>query len=101
MARDANATGRQSYTQILKSTVLIGGSSVVSIGVSIIRNKAMALLVGPEGVGLIGLYNATIDIAHAIAGFGMNASGVRQIAESVGSNDPDRIARTATALRRI
>ena len=101
MARDANATGRQSYTQILKSTVLIGGSSVVSIGFSIIRNKAMALLLGPEGVGLIGLYNATIDIAHAIAGFGMNASGVRQIAESVGSNDPDRIARTATALRRI
>ncbi|MBO9197576.1 O-antigen translocase [Rhizobium sp. 16-449-1b] len=101
MASSLNTAGRQSYTQILKSTVMIGGSSVVNIGFSVVRNKAMALMLGPEGVGLIGLYNATTDIVHSVAGFGLNASGVRQIAESAGSNDPERIARTATALRRI
>jgi antigen flippase len=101
MVVQSKSASRQSYTQILKSTVIIGGSSVVNIGFSIIRNKAMALLLGPEGIGLMGLYTATTDIVHALAGLGVNASGVRQIAEAVGTEDADRIARTATALRRI
>ncbi|WEX91225.1 O-antigen translocase [Sinorhizobium garamanticum] len=89
-----------SYRQILKSTALIGGSSVVTVLFSIIRNKAMALLLGPAGIGLIGLYSSIADIASALAGLGIQASGVRQIAEAVGSGDTDRIARTATVLKR-
>ncbi|MFD2348006.1 oligosaccharide flippase family protein [Sinorhizobium terangae] len=89
-----------SYSQILKSTALIGGSSVINVLFSIIRNKAMALLLGPAGVGLIGLYSSIADIAYALAGLGIQASGVRQIAEAVGSGDADRIARTATVLKR-
>lgn len=88
------------YSQILKSTALIGGSSVVTVLFSIIRNKAMALLLGPAGVGLIGLYSSIADIACALAGLGIQASGVRQIAEAAGTGDTDRIARTATVLRR-
>lgn len=89
-----------SYSQILKSTALIGGSSVITVLFSIIRNKAMALLLGPAGVGLIGLYSSIADIAFSLAGLGIQASGVRQIAEAVGSGDADRIARTATVLKR-
>ncbi|WFU51593.1 O-antigen translocase [Sinorhizobium terangae] len=89
-----------SYSQILKSTALIGGSSVINVLFSIIRNKAMALLLGPAGLGLIGLYSSIADIAYALAGLGIQASGVRQIAEAVGSGDADRIARTATVLKR-
>ncbi|MBB3657680.1 PST family polysaccharide transporter [Rhizobium sp. BK650] len=89
------------YTQILKSTMLMGGSSLVNVALSIIRNKALAVLLGPEGVGLIGLYGSIIDMAQAIAGLGVSSSGVRQIAEAAGTGDEDRIARSATALRRI
>lgn len=96
----ANSEGERSYTQILKSTALIGGSSVVTVLFSVIRNKAMALLLGPAGVGLIGLYSSVADIAYAIAGLGIQASGVRQIAEAVGTGDTERVARTATVLRR-
>jgi len=45
----------RTYGQILKSSALIGGSSVLSLGLAMIRNKAMALLLGPTGIGLIGL----------------------------------------------
>lgn len=92
---------KQTYTQILKSTALIGGSSVINVGFSIIRNKAMALLLGPEGVGLIGLYMSASDMAQTIAGMGVNASGVRQIASAAGTGDKERIATTAIVLRRI
>jgi len=91
----------QTYTQILKSTMLMGGSSLVNVALSIIRNKALAVLLGPEGVGLIGLYGSIIDMAQAIAGMGVSGSGVRQIAEAAGTGDADKIARSATALRRI
>lgn len=96
----ANSEGERSYTQILKATALIGGSSVITVLFAIIRNKAIAILLGPAGVGLMGLYSSIADIAYAIAGLGIQASGVRQIAEAVGSGDAERVARTATVLRR-
>jgi len=99
-AEKAAPAEKHTYGQILKSSALIGGSSVLKIGIGIVRNKAMAVLLGPSGVGLIGLYNSLIDLAQNIAGMGVNSSGVRQIAEAVGSGDDEKIARTAVVLRR-
>lgn len=89
-----------SYGQILKSSALIGGSSVLNIGIGIVRTKAMAILLGPAGFGLFGLYGSVADITASIAGMGINNSGVRQIAEAVGSGDGQRIAQTTAVLRR-
>jgi antigen flippase len=55
---------------------------------------------GPAGFGLMGLYGSITDLAQSIAGMGINASGVRQIAEAVGAGDSERIARAAVVLRR-
>ncbi|MBY3128783.1 O-antigen translocase [Rhizobium laguerreae] len=91
----------QTYTQILKSTMLMGGSSLVNVALSVIRNKALAVLLGPEGVGLMGLYQSIVDIAQTAAGLGLGGSGVRQVAEAAGTGDEARIAQSAKALRRI
>lgn len=98
-----NATAppaRESYGQILTSSALIGGSSLFNIAVGIVRTKLFATLLGPSGFGLFGLYNSVADLAQNLAGVGVNSSGVRQIAEAVGSEDTERIARTAVVLRR-
>jgi PST family polysaccharide transporter len=91
---------KQSYGQILKSSALIGGSSVINIAVGAVRAKAMALLLGPAGVGVMGLYTSIFDLTRSIVGMGINSSGVRQIAEAVGSGDERRISQTAAVLRR-
>jgi PST family polysaccharide transporter len=91
---------QRTYGRILKSSALIGGSAAVEIVLRIVRTKAMALLLGPAGVGLLGLFGSIADLAQTIAGMGVNQSGVRQIAVAVGSGDPTRIARTVTVLRR-
>lgn len=101
MAAADETAGGKSYGQILKSTAVIGGSSVVNIGFAIVRNKGMAVLLGSEGVGLMGLYSSIADLAQTLGGLGVQASGVRQIAEAVGTGDEQRIARTAIVLRRI
>jgi antigen flippase len=83
-----------SYMQILKSTAMIGGSSLVNIAFSVIRMKAVALLLGPGGVGLMSLYNSISELAQTLAGLGIQASGVRQIAEASGTEDERKVART-------
>src|SRR5690349_14029060 len=89
-----------SYGQILKSSALIGGAEMLNVVVRIVRNKAMAVLLGPAGFGLAGLYSSLSDLSQSIAGMGVNSSGVRQIAEAVGSTDTERIARTVGVVRR-
>lgn len=91
---------KDSYGQILKSSALIGGSSVINIAMGIVRTKAMAMFLGPSGFGLMGLFGSIVDLTASIVGMGINSSGVRQIAESVGTGDKERIARTAAVLRR-
>lgn len=97
---EAATPEKNTYGQILKSSALIGGSSMINIAIGIARTKAMALLLGPSGVGLIGLYGSITELTQSIAGMGINSSGVRQIAEAVGSGDSGRIARTAKILQR-
>jgi len=88
------------HAQILKSSALVGGSQVANIAIGIVRTKAMALLLGPAGYGLFGLFGSIALLAQSIADLGVNSSGVRQIAAAVGSGDSDRIALTTAVLRR-
>ena len=89
-----------SYGQILRSTALIGASSVAAMALGVVRAKVMAVLLGPAGVGLFGLYGSIVELTQSLAGMGVNSSGVRQIAAAVGSGDADRVARTVAVLRR-
>lgn len=94
-------TEGKTYGQVLKSSALIGGASVLNVVFAIVRTKVMALLLGPAGIGLFGLYSSICDLTRSVAGLGINSSGVRQIAEAVGTGDAQRIARTVTTLRRV
>lgn len=100
-AAEVVAAEKGTYGQILKSSALIGGSSVVSIVIRVVRTKAMAMLLGPTGIGLFGLYGSVASLTQSIAGMGINSSGVRQIAAAVGSDDQIRIGQTAAVLKRI
>jgi enterobacterial common antigen flippase len=90
-----------SYGQILHSFVLIGGSAVINIGMGLVRTKAMAMILGPAGFGLMGAFTSIADVARSVAQLGINSSGVRQIAEAHATGDAQRIARTALVLRRV
>lgn len=91
---------KSSYSQILKSSALVGGSQVMNIAIGIGRTKAMAILLGPSGFGLFGLYGSIANLTQSIGGMGINSSGVRQIANAAGSSDTKVIAKTAAVLRR-
>jgi enterobacterial common antigen flippase len=100
-AQDGKAVAPKSYAQILRSSALIGGSSAVTMLIGVFRAKAMAVMLGPAGFGLMGAFTTIADLARTLAQLGINNSGVRQIAEAAGSGDLQRIARTVTVLRRV
>lgn len=90
-----------SHRQIFKSTALIGSTQVINLGISILRTKVLATLLGPAGMGLAGLYMSAVGFIGAVSGLGLNASGVRQISAAAGANDQTRIAITVITLRRL
>jgi antigen flippase len=93
--------GEGTYSQILKSSALVGGSQILNIAIGMIRNKAMAVLLGPAGFGLFGLYSSVANLAQTLAGMGVNSSGVRQIAAAVSTHDDRTIWQTVVVLRRV
>lgn len=96
----ATRQASDSYREILLSTALIGGSNLISMVFSLIRMKTLALLLGPAGVGLMAMFSSIADVAVALAGMGVNQSGVRQIAQAEGTGERQRIAATMLTLRR-
>ena len=45
-----------SHRQIFRSSAIVGGASVINMAIGIIKVKVLAVLLGPAGVGLMGLY---------------------------------------------
>ncbi|MCW5701096.1 MAG: oligosaccharide flippase family protein [Bradyrhizobium sp.] len=81
--------GNGSYRRILKSTGIVGSASVVNMVLGIARLKLFAVLLGPSGVGLLGLFANIMMFTSTIATLGMATSGLRQIA-STGLDDERR-----------
>ncbi len=89
-----------SQRQIFKSTGIIGGAKVLTIIIGIVRVKVVAVLLGPTGIGVMSLLQATIDLVRNATGLGINISGVRDIADSAITKNAQIMANTVTILRR-
>lgn len=88
----------KSHKQILKNTGIVGGSQIASILIGIIRTKVIALLLGPIGIGYIGVLQNILDLVRQATGFGINFSGIKDVAESNSKNDLHRLSKTVTIL---
>ena len=65
--------------RLFKVTALLSSSSLVEITLNIIKTKLLALLTGPTGVGLMGLYQSLINLLRSLASVFAGA-GVVQVA---------------------
>lgn len=100
MSAETEAPREASYGQILESSSIIGGAQAINYLISLVRIKIVAVLLGPTGVGLIGLYQSLTSLLSTVSGLGINSSGVREVANAHGHNDPAAYARTVKTLLR-
>ena len=65
-----------------------------------VKNKFVAILLGPSGFGLMSVFGTITVLVGTISGMGVAISGVRQIAEAQGIGDQEQVARVVKTLRR-
>ena len=75
----------------------MGASSVVTIALSIVRQKFIAVTLGAEGVGLLGLLVTGLTLAVTLFGVGLASSGVRYVAKAK-EGDEAEFLNTRSAL---
>ena len=79
----------------MRAAVLLSGSSIVAIVMTLATAKGLAVLVGPRGVGEFALLQSVVDLAVLLAGLGISVSIVRLVADALDRRDDIR----ATAAR--
>ena len=76
-----NEDDKGTYGHVLKYTGVFGGVQGLNVLVSLVRNKFVALLLGPSGMGLVTLFNTTVAFVSQSTHFGISTSAVRQLSE--------------------
>ena len=92
---------KNSYRNITKAIGLFGGVQVFQILVGIIRNKIVALLLGPWGMGINGLITSATQFIASLTGFGLHTSSVRDVSKAHATTDIKEISITISVLRRL
>ena len=88
-----------SYGHVLKYTGVFGGVQGLNILVSLVRNKFVALLLGPSGMGLVSLFNTTVSFISQATSLGISFSAVRHISEYLDAGDEQRTVHFVKVVR--
>lgn len=91
---------KEGYKDAFKATSLFGGVQLITIIISIVRTKIIAILIGPAGFGLMSLFNSTILLVSSLTNMGLASSAVREIAQSYGEGDSQKVSTKVNAIRR-
>lgn len=89
------------YKSIAKANAIFGGVQVYIIFIGIIRSKLVAILLGVEGMGIMGLLNSTIDLVKTATNCGLQTSAVRDVSLAKNSNNNGRISAVYTIISKL
>lgn len=92
---------RRSYKDSLKATSLFGGVQVYNILISIIRSKIIAILLGPAGMGISGLFTSTTGLITSFTNLGIASSSVRDIAMAHANEDERKVIFVVSVFRKL
>lgn len=77
---------------IIKATAVLGSASVVNILTGLVSAKISAVLLGPGGVGYMGLLQSLLGLAGMVAGMGVSTGFVRDGARALAEADMRRLS---------
>ena len=88
-----------SYNHVLKYTGIFGGVQGLNIIINLVRNKLVALLLGPDGMGLASLFNTTVNFISQSTNLGISFSAVKHISSLYEENDEEKMAHFVKVVR--
>ena len=87
------------YSHVLKFTWVFGGVQGLNVVIGLVRNKFVALLLGPGGMGLVSLFNTTVQLISQATHLGISFSAVRHISENYDANHTENAAHYVKVVR--
>ena len=94
-----NSESKDSYSHVLKYTGIFGGVQGLNIVIGLVRNKLIALLLGPSGMGLASLFNSSINFVSQATNLGISFSAVKNISEVFDKGDEKRLLHIINMVR--
>lgn len=90
---------KSEYTHVIKYTGLFGGVQGITLLASLVRNKLVAVLLGPAGVGLISIYNTLITLLNNATNLGISFSAVRNVSQLSLEEDAHKLEQYVSVVR--
>ena len=90
-----------SYRSIFKASSLFGGVQLWKILITIVQTKFIAMILGPSGMGIKGLYSSATGLIQSITAMGLSNSAVRDVSEANGTCDVKRVSYVVAVLKKL
>jgi antigen flippase len=91
----------RSYSQILRSSAITGGSAALGMLLGMISVKAAAYFLGPSGVGELRIYQSLLLTIGTVTGLGMGSGAIREFAIAHSQGNEEQMANLDVAIRRV
>lgn len=95
----SNSKTKDSYSHVLKYTGVFGGVQGLNIIVGLVRNKLIAMLLGPSGMGLASLFNSSINFVSQATNLGISFSAVKNVSEVYYKGDENHLNHVINTIR--
>lgn len=89
------------YKNIFKSTFLFGFVQILNILTKVVLNKAAAVFLGSEGIGLIGIFQSISEMLKTFFGLGVSQSAVRDVSKANKDGDKEEFSTIITVTHKI
>lgn len=93
------ASQSSSYRSVFKATAVLGVVQVSNIVIGIARNKVAALLLGPAGIGIIGLLTSATSTVSGFTNCGLSTSVIKNLSTAYEKNDRDKLGNVLYVFR--
>ena len=87
------------YGQIVKFTGVLGGTQMLTMVVSLVRNKLATVFLGAAGMGLVALYQNVMTFVSNITNLGLPMSTIKHVSDRMEHRSTDYVEIYVSTIR--
>lgn len=89
------------YRSIFKATSILGSVQLFNILIGVVRNKVVSMLLGPAGMGIVGLLTSTSSTITGFTNCGLTISAMKNIAVAYKDEDLDTLGKVIYVVKKL
>ena len=94
------SNNRGEYRGVFKATAILGSVQLFNILIAVVRNKCISILLGPAGMGIMGLLTSATGTITGFTNLGITFSAIKNIASAYEKGDYTTLGKVLYVLQR-